>query len=247
MKFISLFNIALMNIKSNVASTVLSFLWFPLGFFILIITKIIIFNRAFADAQYEYGMYLAIGLWFWFFWNRLIQRALFLYQNNITVLNINFYPHSLLKILFIENLIIYFCNFIVIGSLIVFYDYLSFYHLLLFFMAVFLTCLFIYFAVFLVSIFVFFSVDLSKLISSVMIVLFFATPIIWDPIILNNQLQWIVVFNPLHHFLVILREPILIGHMSIFSLTICMVCTAFLAGIYFIFCKPYINFHAARI
>ncbi len=50
--------------------------------------------------------------------------------------------------------------------------------------------------------------DVEQLVSSVMILLFFVTPVLW-PENRVEQMREIVIFNPFYHFLEILRDPLL--------------------------------------
>lgn len=49
--------------------------------------------------------------------------------------------------------------------------------------------------------------DFNPIISSLMQVIFFLTPIIWMPNLLPSQLQWIVKYNPFNQLLNLIRAP----------------------------------------
>lgn len=50
--------------------------------------------------------------------------------------------------------------------------------------------------------------DLPPMVESVMRVAFLATPIVWTPALLSER-QWLVAFNPFHHFIEVVRAPLL--------------------------------------
>lgn len=58
--------------------------------------------------------------------------------------------------------------------------------------------------------------DIGQVIKSLVQVVFFLTPIMWDPIVLHGQKQWIVDLNPFYAFIELIRQPLL-GHMPSLS------------------------------
>lgn len=50
--------------------------------------------------------------------------------------------------------------------------------------------------------------DIGQLVTSVSVFLFFLTPVFWRPDRLGS-LQWMVDYNPMHHFLSLVRQPLL--------------------------------------
>lgn len=67
--------------------------------------------------------------------------------------------------------------------------------------------------------------DFAQIITSVIQVIFFATPIMWTPDMLPAQLRWIVHYNPFNQFLGLLREPLLGQTFNVHGLTIVFVVT----------------------
>jgi ABC-2 type transport system permease protein/lipopolysaccharide transport system permease protein len=53
--------------------------------------------------------------------------------------------------------------------------------------------------------------DLGQLVTAVLQLLFFITPVIWAPINMSHRQRLMVMYNPFAHLLAIVREP-LIGH-----------------------------------
>lgn len=69
--------------------------------------------------------------------------------------------------------------------------------------------------------------DIKPLFSSLMMVAFLASPILWHNRFLPDS--WILTWNPFHHYLNLVREPILSGSVPLFSLTFSLVVIAVLA------------------
>lgn len=64
--------------------------------------------------------------------------------------------------------------------------------------------------------------DVTQIVSSIIQVVYFATPIMWNAEQLSGKLQYIVTLNPFAHFLSLLRAPLL-GHLpNMISLLVCI-------------------------
>jgi ABC-type polysaccharide/polyol phosphate export permease len=50
--------------------------------------------------------------------------------------------------------------------------------------------------------------DVPQIVGSLLQVLFFVTPVMWNPNVLSNKM-WIIQLNPVYHFLMLLRDPLL--------------------------------------
>ena len=51
--------------------------------------------------------------------------------------------------------------------------------------------------------------DFNQIISSLIQIAFFLTPVMWMPNLLPEQFQWVVVYNPFYQFLNLIRAPLL--------------------------------------
>lgn len=51
--------------------------------------------------------------------------------------------------------------------------------------------------------------DFSQIITSLIQIIFFITPVMWMPTLLPDSLQWIVIYNPANQFLNLIRAPLL--------------------------------------
>jgi ABC-type polysaccharide/polyol phosphate export permease len=76
--------------------------------------------------------------------------------------------------------------------------------------------------------------DISQLVASLIQVLFFVTPIMWSPAILSSKggidRAWIADYNPIYHFIQIIRAPILGEPSSVvsWSIVLCLSIAAWL-------------------
>lgn len=80
--------------------------------------------------------------------------------------------------------------------------------------------------------------DLDPLIASALRTLFFLTPIMWKPEFLGDK-EYLVEYNPIHHWINLVREPLIGGDYQFFSLAVtvatCVVAWA-LAYVLFVIC-----------
>lgn len=97
---------------------------------------------------------------------------------------------------------------------------------------VFLLTLFLFGMVLTISIFATKYRDIPQLLASILQVAFFFTPVMWDPsIIVKAGQRYIVDVNPLHHFLSIIRNPLLGQPVDPMNYLVAVVCTVFFVGL----------------
>ena len=68
--------------------------------------------------------------------------------------------------------------------------------------------------------------DLSPIVSTLVQLSFFATPVLWDIshiFEIRPEVAWIVYFNPFYHILEIFRAPIMNGEIPYISFVVCLV------------------------
>lgn len=68
--------------------------------------------------------------------------------------------------------------------------------------------------------------DTAQFISSIMRVIFFLTPVMWNPITLPEKFQFLIQFNPFYVFVQLVRAPLLGSLPSMFNLTLVFIVTA---------------------
>lgn len=56
--------------------------------------------------------------------------------------------------------------------------------------------------------------DFNQIITSIVQVIFFLTPVMWLPSLLPDRLQWIIKYNPFNQFLNLIRTPLINQHVT---------------------------------
>jgi ABC-type polysaccharide/polyol phosphate export permease len=203
MKINNLLLIALQNIKISYSNTLLGFLWLPLSFLILIFVKSYLFSDILDLRIGKYVPHLVTGLLFWTFLSNNIIKNLNLFFNNKIILNMNINPFDFLKISHLESIF----N-ITLNSLMLYFFFIFLkiqINIFYLFIASFILSIFLYELNKVISIIFLISRDLVFLISSSLILIFFLTPIIWEPSMLSEQNLFYLQFNPFYHLVEVFR------------------------------------------
>ena len=51
--------------------------------------------------------------------------------------------------------------------------------------------------------------DIEKIVENLVYAIFFATPIIWSENMVSEKIQNLLIFNPIYHFIVLFRDPLM--------------------------------------
>ena len=208
MKLLFLFKISLQNLTIDYNHSKISYLWVPLSFMILVFAKGF-FLGDILGMDSKFILYLCIGVWIW----NYISLAVTLYGdslfNNHIILNININPHRILHILHFRLLVTFFLNLIVLGVFILFFKIQ--FNILAFLLGSLTLIILMHQAGKLLSIVSFYYRDITQLINSMMIVLFFLSPIFWYPQQLSANKLYLLQFNPVYHILNVFRDAIMKG------------------------------------
>ena len=208
MKLLFLFKISLQNLTIDYNHSKISYLWVPLSFMILVFAKGF-FLGDILGMDSKFILYLCIGVWIW----NYISLAVTFYGdslfNNHIILNININPHRILHILHFRLLVTFFLNLIVLGVFILFFKIQ--FNILAFLLGSLTLIILMHQAGKLLSIVSFYYRDITQLINSMMIVLFFLSPIFWYPQQLSANKLYLLQFNPVYHILNVFRDAIMKG------------------------------------
>jgi ABC-type polysaccharide/polyol phosphate export permease len=71
--------------------------------------------------------------------------------------------------------------------------------------------------------------DIKRIVETVMMLSFLATPILWEPGVLRASGSYVLTFNPFAHLFAVWREPLLSGRLPPDSLAVSLVLLALLA------------------
>lgn len=85
--------------------------------------------------------------------------------------------------------------------------------------------------------------DFAQIVTSLIQVVFFITPIMWMPSLLPEKLSWVVTYNPFNQFLNLIRYPILNNEVHIMGLVIIVAIT----GLGFVLYSYFLNKYKNRI
>jgi lipopolysaccharide transport system permease protein len=203
-----LFKISLQNLVINYHHSKISYLWIPLSFMILVFAKGF-FLGDILGMDKNYILYLCIGMWIWNYISLAVTsygNSLF---NNRLILNININPHQVLHILHFRLLITFFLNLVILGVFLLFFTIQ--FNILAFLLGSLTLIILVHQVGKLLSIISLYYRDITQLINSMMIVLFFLSPIFWYPQQLSANKLYLLQFNPVYHILNVFRDAIMKG------------------------------------
>lgn len=202
--------ISVFEIKLKYRLTFLGPIWISINSFIIIAALGYIWSHILSIPGSYYYTYLASGFTFWWFFNSTVSDSIDLFKKNKNlILNDNqSFNFIILKIIF-TNLIIYLHS--IFFVIIILFAYLN---------IILSIKLHLYFLGLVINFFVLFQVskiisylttryrDLANIISNLMTLMFFVTPIVWTTSSAKAR-TGIYEYNPIYHLIEIIRQPLL--------------------------------------
>jgi ABC-type polysaccharide/polyol phosphate export permease len=149
--------------------------------------------------------------------------------NNHVILNMKINPHRILHILYFKLLITFFLNLVVLGMFLLFFTIQ--FNILAFLLGILTLIILVHQVGKLLSIISLYYRDITQLINSMMIVLFFLSPIFWYPQQLSANKLYLLQFNPVYHILNVFRDAIMKGT---FNTQGFMIISSLIAGLFII-------------
>ena len=211
---ISIFYLALQNLKIDYRGSIFSFFWIFISFLIFVLAKIFIFKNLFVANEY-FDVYVYSGLLIWQIIDLSISKVgNSLYQNSLLI-NIDISPLKIIRIRFTEMLITFLINspflliLIFLNNLVVNYFFLFFAFFFCFLIAY-------YFSIFMNIISIYLR-DFYFLAKSFLRVLFFITPVFWPVENLPEKYSYLIDYNLAYHFINLPRNIILYGKFDTLS------------------------------
>lgn len=215
-------NLALFEVRSRYKRTKLGPLWITLSTLIMLIAMGPLYARLFNKNMGEYYLYIACGFVFWNYLVSTIQEsAKGLVEAQTMILSYGFPISMYLYKILCRNIIILVHNMVIILLAIILFSP----HFGIFSLGFIVSYLLILANLFFIGIFVSLISarfrDIEQIITSMLTVMFFLTPILWDPKALGDR-YYLLYFNPFFSFIDALRTPLIGNTIPYYSLT-CMV------------------------
>ena len=228
MKLLLLLKISLQNLIVDYHHSKISYLWIPLSFMILVFAKGF-FLGDILGMDKNFILYLCIGVWVWNYISLAVTSYGDSLFNNHIILNMNINPHRILHILYFKLLITFFLNLVVLGMFLLFFTIQ--FNILAFLLGILTLIILVHQVGKLLSIISLYYRDITQLINSMMIVLFFLSPIFWYPQQLSANKLYLLQFNPVYHILNVFRDAIMKGT---FNTQGFMIISSLIAGLFII-------------
>jgi ABC-type polysaccharide/polyol phosphate export permease len=217
------FLLAYQDIKLRYRRSVLGPFWLTLSMAITVYSMGFLYGHLFRTDLHQYYPFLVAGMLSWALLSSVIveQTDAFVTSEGLIKqikLPYSLYTHRIAT----RNIIIFFHNIIVMVPVyLIFYDTakINFNFLLLIPGLLLIYINAIFYGLFLAMICIRYR-DVSQIIKSLIQVVFFLTPVMWDPSILNEKKRFIVDLNPFYSFLEIIRAPLLGKAPSLFNVSV---------------------------
>lgn len=203
--------------------------WWSTSAIALMITMLsYLWSKIFGLSLEHYVPYFAIGYTLWLFFSTCITESCTLLYENSNIIKQTKVPIIAFSVkLLIKNLLIFFHNLVVVIFIIIFMCDVSFINIATSIFFFILFCFNIYLAVITISILSARFYDFSQIIINFIQLLFFVTPIIWEPEFLKDKI-WVNNLNPLFHWINLIREPLMNGEINLLNIQASILSTVLL-------------------
>jgi len=228
-----------LDIKQRYRRSVLGPFWLTISTSIMVAALGLVYSGLFKQSLESYLPYLAVGLIVWTFLSSLLNESCAVFtsaEGMIKQVRLPLTVHVMRMVW--RNLIIFFHNAVVLIVVVIFFS-----------KGLSLSLLSIPFALLIIAInglwiglilgtFCSRFRDISPIVMNFTQLLFFMTPIFWHKEALVER-EWLVQFNPIHHFIEIVRTPILNSTLVVESWSIVGLITIFLGFSAFVVLNKY--------
>lgn len=203
------FSMAVLEIKQRYRRSALGPLWITLSLAITLLVMGPLYSKLFQQEISAYLLNLTIGMVIWTFISGCLNDFSQIYINSANLIKQIKIPYSIYIFKVIaKNLIIFFHNFILIIIVLVIYPTNNFLISLISLLGLFLVILNLLWIGLLISLICTRFRDMNQLISNVIQIIFFITPIVWTPSSLGAK-QHLLNFNFFYHLIEVIRLPLL--------------------------------------
>jgi ABC-type polysaccharide/polyol phosphate export permease len=200
--------------------------WITLSMGVTIFGMAFLYGYLFKIDTRAYFPYLASGMIIWSFFSTLVTDGTQVFLESASYLKQVKLPFTVFVLrIIVRTSIIFLHNLVIMIPVMVFFHLAPTWNLLLFIPALLLVFLAVFSYVFILGIFGARFRDVTQIVSSVIQIVFFVTPIMWNAALLNGKHEYIITLNPFAHFLELLRAPLLGTTPNLLSLLVCVVIT----------------------
>ena len=224
-----IFNISKLDLSVRYKRSIIGPFWIILSNVLLISVLSYIFSFIGKDDDFNYTIYMGIGLILWNFISSTINDSSIIFIQHESLIKQMNLPISFHIFRFMmRQIIVLLHSFILIPYIYFFYDF-NVLNLLLFIFSVFIVCLSLFFISFIISFLSTQFRDLGFLIQNIMTVAFYASPILWHTSYLGGIKFYLI--NPFYHYISLPRD-ILMGNgfnfVSLYFILVLLVCSILL-------------------
>jgi ABC-type polysaccharide/polyol phosphate export permease len=205
------FYLALQDLRQSYRRSALGPFWLTLGMAIQIIAIGLVFGLIFGTPIEEFLPFLAVSLILWGFISSSILDGSMAFVTGEAILRQLPIPHyvHILRSLW-KNILMLAHNIVILPIIFLVFLKAPSWNLLLFIPGFIVTTVFLFFATYILALITTRFRDMQQIISSVMTVVFYVTPVIWQPSLIPGGIAHLLLgLNPFYHFLQIIRLPIL--------------------------------------
>lgn len=203
-------HLAWQDIRLRYRGSILGPFWITLSMGIMIGAMGLMYSQLFKMETKSYMPFLATGLLMWTFLASLINEGCTAFTNAEGFIKQVRLPFSLhvYRVLG-RNLIVLAHNAVIYVLVALFYDITPSYTLLFLPLSLMIILLNAAWVIFLLGMFCARFRDIGPIVSSLVQVIFFLTPVIWMPGQLRGHQAWVADLNPFYHFIELVRAPLL--------------------------------------
>ena len=205
------FFLAWQDVRQSYRRSALGPFWLTLGMGVQIAAIGLVFGLIFGSPLEVFFPFLAVSLILWSFISSAIldgSMAFIAGESILRQLPMPQYSHVLRSIW--KNVIMLAHNIVILPVVFLVFLKSPNWNLLLLIPGFALTTVFLFAVSYVLAVVTTRFRDMQQIISSVMTVMFYVTPVIWQPTLIPGGIAHLLLgLNPLHHFLQIIRNPIL--------------------------------------
>jgi len=234
---------ALINIKIKYRDSIIGPFWNIISSTILVLVLSFGYSSFLNSADFKnFIYYIALGIFTWIFISNCINEGTSILETKKNIIleqstNIKFFIYELI----FSNFIIYLHSFVVIFILLIISDTHIDFNFLLSILGLSIILLNLIFFINILMILSPIFKDIKKIVENLLLIFFFATPVIWNEEVMTLKLKFLLNFNPFYHLISIFRDPLLnkINEQYFFHLAISFLITCCVIFISYFINKKY--------